>query len=145
MAKIDRVSPSEAKQLMDEGYVYLDVRTEQEYAAGHPVGAHNLPVLFAGSHGMEPNADFLRVAEALYPKDARIVVGCRSGHRSMRAAELLVGAGFQHVVDQRAGFDGARDAFGGLAEPGWSPAGLPVETKTVGGSYAERRTLAGAT
>ena len=128
---------------MDDGYVYLDVRTEQEYAAGHPKGAHNLPVLNAGSHGMEPNTDFLRVAEALYPKDAKILVGCRSGHRSMRAAELLVGAGYQNVIDQRAGYNGVRDAFGQLAEPGWAASGLPVETTTVGGSYAERRALAG--
>ena len=39
MANIKRVSPAEAKTLMDEGYVYLDVRSEPEFAAGHPAGA----------------------------------------------------------------------------------------------------------
>ena len=143
MAKVERVSPEEAKRLTDEGYLYLDVRTEQEYAAGHPAGAHNLPVFLAGSHGLEPNVDFIPLAEALYPKDARIVVGCRSGHRSLHAAELLLAAGFAHVIDQRAGFDGARDPFGQLTEPGWAALRLPVATTTEGGSYAERKKLAG--
>ena len=47
MANFKRLSPSEAKQLVDEGWVYLDVRTEAEYAAGHPVGARNVPVMLA--------------------------------------------------------------------------------------------------
>jgi hypothetical protein len=61
----------------------------------------------------------------------------------MRAAEMMTGAGFTSVVDQRAGFEGARDSFGQISEPGWQPAGLPVETATPGGSYAELRAKAG--
>ncbi|MGK4007656.1 rhodanese-like domain-containing protein [Sorangium sp. So ce1036] len=144
MADIKRVSPEQAKQLIDEeGYLYLDVRSEPEYAAGHPSGAHNVPLLHAGPGGMTPNPDFLAVVAALYPKDAKIVVGCRSGQRSMRAAEAMVSAGYTAVVDQRAGFEGPRDAFGALTERGWGPAGLPVETSTPGGSYAELRQKAG--
>src|ERR1700733_8748233 len=103
MASIKRVSPAEAKQLVDQGYVYLDVRSEPEFAAGHPAGAHNVPVMNAGPRGMAPNPDFLSVVEALYPKDARLVVGCRSGQRSMRAAEMMSAAGYTGLVDQRAG------------------------------------------
>ncbi|AUX20041.1 rhodanese-like domain-containing protein [Sorangium cellulosum] len=144
MADIKRVSPEQAKQLIDEeGYLYLDVRSEPEYAAGHPSGAHNVPLLHAGAGGMTPNPDFLAVVTALYPKDAKIVVGCRSGQRSMRAAEAMVSAGYTAVVDQRAGFEGPRDAFGALTERGWGPAGLPVATNTPGGSYAELRQKAG--
>jgi rhodanese-related sulfurtransferase len=143
MASIKRVSPAEAKQLVDEGWVYLDVRSEPEFAAGHPAGAQNVPVMHAGPRGMSPNADFVAVVEALHPRDARLVLGCRSGQRSMRAAEMLVAAGYTNIVDQRAGFDGPRDAFGQLSEPGWAPAGLPVETTTPGGSYAELRRKAG--
>jgi len=143
MASIKRVSPAEAKQLMDEGYVYLDVRSEPEFAAGHPAGAHNVPVMHAGPRGMAPNPDFLAVVEGLYAKDARLVLGCRSGQRSMRAAEMMIAAGYTGVIDQRAGFDGPRDAFGQLTEPGWGPAGLPVETSTPGGSYAELKQKAG--
>ncbi len=143
MANITRISPADAKKLLDEGYTYLDVRSEPEYAAGHPAGAHNVPIMNAGPRGMAPNEDFLAVMTALYPKDAKLVLGCRSGQRSMRAAEQLVAAGYSGVVEQRAGFDGSRDQFGGLIEPGWAPAGLPVETATPGGSYAELRAKAG--
>lgn len=143
MANIKRVSPAEAKTLMDEGYLYLDVRSEPEFAAGHPAGAHNVPIMLAGPRGMAPNPDFQAVVEALYAKDEKLVLGCRSGQRSMRAAEMMVAAGYTGVVDQRAGFDGPRDAFGQLTEPGWGPAGLPVETATPGGSYAELKQKAG--
>lgn len=140
MANIPRVSPVEAKKLVDEGYTYLDVRTVAEYAAGHPTGAHNVPVMIQGTQGgMVPNPDFLAVVEAAYPKDAKLVVGCKAGGRSARAAEVLRAAGYSSVSDQRAGFDGSRDAFGALVEPGWAPVGLPVETETAGGSYAEIR------
>ena len=56
----------------------------------------------AGPRGMTPNAEFLAVVEALYPKDARLVLGCRSGQRSMRAADVLSGAGYTGLVAKRA-------------------------------------------
>ncbi len=144
MSALKRVSPQEAKKLIDsEGYTYLDVRSEAEYFAGHPVGAQNVPLMHAGPAGMSPNGDFLAVASAVYPKDHKIVVGCKAGGRSLRAAEALIAAGFTNIIDQRAGYDGPRDAFGKLAEPGWSPAGLPTETETPGGSYADLRKKAG--
>lgn len=138
MAQIKRISPAEAQALMDgEGYVYLDVRSEPEFAAGHPKGAHNVPLMTAGPMGMQPNARFLEIVSALYPKDTKLVLGCRSGQRSMRAAEMMIGAGFSAIVEQRAGFEGSRNPFGAVAEPGWAAAGLGVETTTPGGSYAE--------
>jgi rhodanese-related sulfurtransferase len=144
MANIKRVSPEEAKRLVDEeGYLYVDVRSEPEYAAGHPAGAHNVPFMHAGPRGMTPNPEFMTVIEALYAREQKLVLGCRSGGRSLRAAELMIAGGYQNVLDQRAGFDGARDAFGQLQEPGWAPAGLPVATATPGGSYAELRAKIG--
>ena len=144
MSKITRVSPTEAKKLIDEqGYVYVDVRSEPEFAAGHPQGAQNVPIMHAGPRGMTPNTEFLEVCQALYPKDAKLVVGCRSGQRSLRAAEMLSASGFTDVVDQRAGYEGARNAFGGVVEPGWAPAGLPIETTSISGSYAELKHRAG--
>ena len=144
MATIQRVSPAEAKTLIDEqGYVYLDVRSEPEFVAGHPTGAQNVPLMHAGPGGMTANPDFLAVVQAVYPKDAKLVVGCKAGGRSLKAAEMMIAAGYTGVIDQRAGFDGPRDAFGALSEKGWSPAGLPVETTTPGGSYAELKAKAG--
>jgi rhodanese-related sulfurtransferase len=122
---VKRVSPEEADTLLtEEGYVYLDVRSIPEFDAGHPTGAYNVPLLHATPSGMRPNGDFMSVVHAVFPKDSKLVIGCRSGNRSLRAVEALIAAGFGQVVDQRAGLDGARNAFGQVEEPGWKAAGL---------------------
>lgn len=124
---VKRVSPREADALIKEdGYVYLDVRSIPEFDAGHAAGAYNIPLLHATPSGMRPNGDFMSVVLAVFPKDTKLVIGCRSGNRSLRAAEALMGAGFANVVDQRAGHSGARDPFGQVQEPGWESAGLEV-------------------
>lgn len=136
---IKRVSPEEAKALVeDEGYVYLDVRSVPEFEAGHPAGAYNIPLAHMTQGGMRPNADFLAEVAAAFPVDTKLVLGCKSGGRSLRAAQALSQAGYEHLVDQRAGFGGARDGFGQLREPGWQASGLAVATEAEPGrSYAE--------
>ena len=125
-----RVSPQEADALLtEEGYVYLDVRSIQEFDAGHPTGAYNVPLLHATPSGMRPNGDFMSVIQAVFPKDSKLVIGCRSGNRSLRAVEALIAAGFAHVVDQRAGLGGVRNAFGQVEEPGWKAAGFATTTE----------------
>jgi rhodanese-related sulfurtransferase len=123
MTDIKRVSPAEASAKLADGWTYVDVRTIEEFEAGHPAGALNVPI----SHRDGPNPDFVRVMNAALGKDAKIVVGCKAGGRSLRAAQALVADGFTSVIDQRAGWDGARSAFGELLEPGWMQAGLPKE------------------
>jgi len=122
-----RVSPKEAKALLDEGWTYVDVRSEPEFQEGHPAGALNVPLMHAGPAGLVPNPDFMRVMEMAISKDTKLVLGCGSGVRSLRAAQLLEAAGYQHVADQRAGFGGARDQAGRVIEPGWAAEKLPVE------------------
>jgi rhodanese-related sulfurtransferase len=137
MADIKRVSPKEAQALLAEGYVYVDVRSEPEFAEGHPAGAYNVPLMHLGGGGMTPNPRFAEVMRARFPADTKIVVGCKAGGRSLRAANVLVGEGFTAIVDQRAGWDGARDAFGKVTEAGWGPEGLPSEMgEPEGRSYA---------
>lgn len=141
MANVKRVSPAEAKGLLERGYVYVDVRSEPEFLAGHPKGAVNVPLLHAGPAGMTPNPDFLSVMQGAFAKDAKLVVGCKAGRRSLRAAEELLDAGFTDVIDQRAGFEGARGPFGNTTEPGWEPAGLPTEQgATADATYEEVKT-----
>jgi rhodanese-related sulfurtransferase len=120
---VQRISPKEAKALMDQGWVYLDVRTEQEFRAGHPTGAVNVPFLVAGPPGlgMEPNPNFLTTVQARFAKDAQLVCGCMAGGRSFKAATALEQAGFTQIADQRAGFGGNQN------EAGWASEGLPVE------------------
>jgi rhodanese-related sulfurtransferase len=144
MSNVPRISPQEASVKLSEGWTYVDVRTAEEFEAGHPAGAVNVPIMHARGGGMAPNPDFGRVMDASFAKDAKIVVGCKAGGRSLRAAQVLLGAGFTNVVDQRAGWDGARDPFGQVTEPGWSRAGLPAEEgQPSGRSYNDLKTKAG--
>ena len=126
------VTPQEARNLMegDEQYTYLDVRSVPEFEAGHPLGAINIPLMhFNPGVGMTPNQDFLAVVEANLPKDAKLLIGCKSGGRSAHACELLSQAGYTDVANVRGGFGGAMDNFGRLIEPGWSMHNLPASTE----------------
>jgi rhodanese-related sulfurtransferase len=134
MAASLRVSPAEADRLMrEEGYVYVDVRSVAEFEAGHPAGAYNVPVSIPGPSGLRENPDFLAVACACFAKSQPLVVGCKSGDRSARAARMLAEAGFERVIEQRAGMGGARDPFGRVTERGWEALGLPCATRAEPG------------
>ncbi len=125
---IKRISPEEAMALMggDEGWTYLDVRTEEEFDEGHAPGALNIPVAVRTPRGMQPNPDFLKEVQAELSSDAPVITACLRGGRSMRAAALLLEAGFVQVVDMRGGWDGEMDGFGTIVYPGWLRRGLPV-------------------
>lgn len=127
MSELKRISPQQASDALAQGYTYVDVRTPEEFGAGHAPGAVNVPVMFAAGPGMAMNPDFIPAMDAAFAKDARIVVGCKAGRRSLRAAQMLLQAGFTDVLDNRAGWDGERDPFGKVTEPGWSRLDLPVE------------------
>jgi rhodanese-related sulfurtransferase len=87
---------------------------------------------------MVPNPDFLRVMNANFPRSAKLILGCRAGARSLRAAQQLVDDGYTDILDQRAGWDAARDAFGQTTEPGWNRVGLPAEFGAPAGrAYAD--------
>lgn len=129
MANIRNVTPPEAKKLVDdEGYAYVDVRSVEEFEAGHPAGAVNVPVAHMGAYGMEPNGDFVKVMRANFAPDAKLVLGCKSGGRSMRAAEILAGEGYTDLVNMDGGFGGRPSPMGTMAVRGWEAEGLPVST-----------------
>lgn len=135
---IERVSAREAQELLRQGYLYLDVRSVQEFDGGHPAGAYNVPLLHLTPSGMQPNPDFLAEVEANFPKDLGIVVGCRTGQRSLRAAEEMAAAGYRRVIDLRPGYAGLTDPFGQTLEAGWHGEGLPISTEArPGRSYDE--------
>ena len=85
------ITAQEAKQIMDteEGYVILDVRTQEEYDQGHIPGAILIP-------DSEIEA---RVEEVLTDKDQLILVYCRSGRRSKLASEILVELGYTNIKE----------------------------------------------
>ena len=85
------ITAEEAKQIMDseEGYIILDVRTQEEYVQGHIPGAIVI------SH--EEIAE--KAEEVLTDKDQLILVYCRSGRRSKIAAEALVELGYTNIKE----------------------------------------------
>ena len=107
--------------MKDEAFTYVDVRTQDEFAEGHPEGSINVPL---------EQADFVGAMEKRFSKSAPLIVGCKMGTRSASAAQTLVAAGFTRVLDQRAGWDGTRGPFGELIEPGWSRTGFPFAPLT---------------
>ncbi|MGP4083968.1 rhodanese-like domain-containing protein [Streptomyces sp. KR55] len=94
--------------------VLLDVREQQEWQVGHAPHAVHLPLTMLAAGAELPN-----VAQG-----RRLVVICRSGGRSRRAAALLAGRGADVV-----------DVTGGMQA--WAAAGLPVvERRGRAGSIA---------
>jgi len=126
---VRRVEPDEAARLVEEGWTYLDVRSVAEFEAGHAPGAYNIPLLdFVAGQGLVPNTNFLVEVLAAFDVDLPLVVACKAGGRSARAAAMLAESGFTKVVDMRGGFYGEVDSDGRVSCQGWAPRGLPVVT-----------------
>ena len=85
------ITAEEAKQIMDseEGYIILDVRTQEEYDEGHIPGATQI--------SYEEITE--KAEEVLTDKDQLILVYCRSGRRSKIAAEALVELGYTNIME----------------------------------------------
>ena len=133
---VEHIMPEEAVRLMtEEDYIYIDVRSIPEFEAGHPDPAVNIPLLHAdtGTGRMIPNPDFIKVVEANYSKDTKLVMGCRTGQRSARAADLLQQAGYATVVNMRCGYAGEMNQFRQVINAGWMELGLPTSTENGDG------------
>ena len=85
------ITAEKAKEIMDceEGYIILDVRTQEEYNEGHIPGAIVIP--------HEEIAD--KAEEVLTDKDQLILVYCRSGRRSKLAVEALAELGYTNIKE----------------------------------------------
>lgn len=140
-----KLTPEEALEKMeDDDYAYVDVRSINEFEGGHPEGAYNIPLKHMLPGGMSANEDFVAVMEASFPKNAKLIVACKAGGRSATAKGLLEAAGFTDVLDQFAGYSGARDPFGSTLEAGWQAAGLPITIEPEEGrDYASLAAKAG--
>jgi rhodanese-related sulfurtransferase len=143
---INQQPPPEAHETLKKNpdAIYLDVRTEAEFAAGHPAGAINIPVMNrSGAGQMQLNLEFLDVAEKVLPRGKKLVVGCLAGGRSQRACEMLEEAGFTDLTNMVGGFGGQRDASGQVVVAGWKDAGLPVTNDLGDATYESQRKKAG--
>ncbi|PRQ47300.1 putative thiosulfate sulfurtransferase [Rosa chinensis] len=93
-----------AHELLLAGHKYLDVRTPEEFSAGHPSGAVNIPYLYKVGSGMSKNPEFVKEVSSHFRKHDEIIVGCQLGKRSMMAAADLVAAGFSGITDIAGGY-----------------------------------------
>ena len=86
-----QISMDEAVTMMaqETGYIILDVRRPDEFAAGHIPNAINVP---------NESIDTDDIPE-LPDKDQLIMVYCRSGRRSKEASEKLVKLGYTNIVE----------------------------------------------
>lgn len=125
---IQQLTPPQAKELMDQEAVYVDVRSVPEFTSGHPAGAINIPLLHMQGGGMSPNAEFAKVIEKTLPKDKKLLIGCQAGGRSMRACQLMETMGFSDLYNVMGGFGGGQNLSTGAPVKGWKDQGLPVST-----------------
>lgn len=102
----------------------LDVRSREEWAlVGRIPGA--IEVEMKRFPAWIDNEEFLpQLRERLAPDDLVLVI-CRSGARSHKAAELLASEGFSNSFNVIEGFEGARDEENRRTVNGWKNAGLP--------------------
>jgi rhodanese-related sulfurtransferase len=98
------IPPQELIRLMNQGALVLDLRSTEDFAAGHIGGARRMD-----------SAEILKAAETLKKyKEKAVIVCCNSGSLGASAARTLVGQGFTKVFNLR----------GGLA--GWRAENLPL-------------------
>ncbi len=109
---VSEVSPKEALPAVQAAYSqFIDVRTAEEYAAGHAARARNIPL-----DTLSANLDKLEKNEPVY-------IICRTDNRSRQAASVLVDAGFKQAIVITGGTEA------------WKAAGLPMSTgKALAGS-----------
>ena len=100
---IAEVAPDEARAKQQAGAVVVDVREPYEWQEGHIPGAVHMPL-----------GSLSRRLKELDPSREVIAV-CRSGHRSITAAQIL----------QQGGFSRVSSMVGGMIS--WRRQGLPVQ------------------
>jgi sulfur-carrier protein adenylyltransferase/sulfurtransferase len=94
-SRIDEVDPAVVSEQLGNGVTLIDVRDNEEWAAGHIPGAKHVPRSFLES----------RIENVVSDRGAHIVLYCASGNRSAWAARTLIeDLGFTHVESMTGGF-----------------------------------------
>ncbi|KAJ9172656.1 hypothetical protein P3X46_015870 [Hevea brasiliensis] len=105
-AEVVTVDVKAAKVFLESGYVYLDVRTVEEFKKGHVHAEKifNIPYMFNAPEGRVKNPKFLNEVSAVCKEEDHLVVGCQSGVRSLYAAADLLSAGFKDASNMGGGY-----------------------------------------
>ncbi len=131
---IENVSPSRAWESLrtDPDARLIDVRTDAEWGlVGIPdlseAGQEPILIPWQLYPTMQVNADFVdHLRRAGVAPEHKLFFLCRSGARSMAAAQAAARAGFAHASNIADGFEGVPDAEGHRGTvSGWKAEGLP--------------------
>jgi rhodanese-related sulfurtransferase len=124
------LNPEESWELLatNPDAVLVDVRTDAEWRyVGVPdtsgLGKGALLVEWNTARGRNP--DFIAELEAHGIKHGPVLFLCRSGQRSIAAAQAATQAGIEPSYNINEGFEGAVDANGHRGGTGWKASGLP--------------------
>ncbi len=134
---IESMSPTDAWTLMqsDPGVTLIDVRSDMEFLMiGHPRGAVNVPWIDAPDWVVNDNF-VANVRKALLGRvsfkgrrSSPVLLICRSGNRSLDAAEVLTSEGLIDISVIAGGFEGPLDdSHHRNTVAGWRFEGLPWE------------------
>lgn len=122
------LAPAMAWDRVAAGAVLVDVRTEGEWAHIGVPDASSLntkPIFIQWNLGDgSNNPDFLAQLQAAVPAEKELVVLCRSGARSIAAAEAATAAGYT-AYNILEGFEGVPDSYGDRVINGWKNRQLP--------------------
>lgn len=137
-SQVKTITAVDAMQLIDSEpkSLLIDVRSHMEFLfIGHPVGAVHIPWIDEPDWDINPH--FVREVRQLLlggissgsgNKQVPVILICRSGKRSLEAAELLVREGFANVYNIDEGFEGELDDHHHRSTlGGWRFHGLPWE------------------
>ena len=137
MSAISQISASDAyKAIAETGGILVDVRTQAEWMfVGVPdlsqIGSRAIFLEWQSLPAMQINLDFPRqlaeaVTEAGGNTDTPLYFLCRSGARSMSAAQVMTEAGYSTCYNIADGFEGPLDgARHRNVTAGWRASGLP--------------------
>ena len=98
LAQKTQLNSPEVKEVLkkNKAIVILDVRTAEEFAAGHLKGAQNIDIR---------QSDAYSKLDKLNPKTTCLVY-CRTNHRSGMAVDYMMQKGFKTVYQMMDGFPG---------------------------------------
>ena len=127
--EVPEITPQQAFQMVEKESTYLiDVRSIAEYVfIGHPEMAYNVPLSFWSDmdQAFVPNQNFVEDIKKRFNAEDKLIFICRSGGRSMRAAQLMNDAGYTSVFSVNEGFEGRTDEDGYRTLEGWKNRDLP--------------------
>jgi molybdopterin/thiamine biosynthesis adenylyltransferase/rhodanese-related sulfurtransferase len=113
---IERIAPVEALQRQQGGAILIDVREDDERAAGKPAGSIGVPL-----------GEILDRIAGIAPQfHTPLLLSCAHGQRSLHAAMALHGLGYTRLASVEGGF------------VRWAAEGLPVDRGALDADAAER-------